>query len=363
MIILSVTGLYKVKIDELKRLFTLVKDLGYRIVAPKVVDGVIRLEYINSFDEIPHDIKDIQEPGRYRLVKGKFFRHGPDSPKKFLYPPRLTLFKITRDWRIEFPKYDTQRIAFFGIKPCDLAAIHVMDRVQGSLGDEYYLALRSKLLIIVENCIEPANTCFCSTMGTGPRARYGFDLAYTRIPERDVVILEAGNDLGIKLMSQLHVEPIDNETYRLFEEVMRRAYEKARAGFNVDNLPELLELRIESEVYKKVTERCLGCANCNMVCPTCFCFDVEDIPYLDGSAERVRIWDGCFSYRYAEVAGGHFRPSLWARYRHWLLHKFSYWIKQFGTFGCVGCGRCITWCPAGIDLRETIKMLIKEVRS
>jgi len=358
-VILSVTGLYEAGISELKRLFDVIKELGYKVIAPKVIDSVIRLDFVESYEEIAHDVEDLQAPGTYRLRKGSFFRHGPDSPKRFLYPPRLTLFKITKDWKVIFPKYDHGKIAFLGIKPCDLAAIKVMDKVQGSLGDEYYLSLRKNLLIIVENCVEPGNTCFCSTMGTGPRARYGFDIAYTKIPGRGLLVIEAGSEIGISIMSKLGVRPIDDSTYRVFEELMAKAYSKAKAGFDIQNLPELLELRMNSNVYRDVAKKCLGCANCNMVCPTCFCFDIEDIPYLDGSAERVRIWDGCFSYRYAEVAGGHFRPSLWARYRHWLLHKFSYWVKQFGTFGCVGCGRCITWCPAGIDLRDVIKSIIR----
>jgi len=346
---------------ELRKLFNIIKEKGYRVIGPKVIENVIRLAELKDYSELPFNIEDVQGPGTYKLVKGNFFRHGPDSPKKFLFPPRLLLFKVYDDWTIEIPEVEEELIAFFGIKPCDLAAIKAMDKVQGELGDPYYNAVRKNLLIVVENCVEPGETCFCSTMETGPIAESGFDIAYTRIG--DVIVFDYDSELGAELLRELDLKPLDPDIRSKYAEVVEKASSKARADFSIEGLPEELELSLKSPIYKEVTEKCLGCANCNMVCPTCFCFDVVDVPVLDGSAERIRVWDGCFSYSYAIVAGGHFRPDLWARYRHWLLHKFSYWLKQFGRFGCVGCGRCITWCPVGIDVRESIIKIINWVRS
>jgi len=345
---------------DLKRLFDAIRERGYRVIGPKVINGVIRLTELIDYSEFPRDVEDIQVPGSYRLVKGKFFRHGPDSPKKYLFPPKLLLFKVYNDWRIEVPEIEEEPIALFGIKPCDLSAIEAMDRVQGELGDPYYNTVRKNLLIIVENCVEPGDTCFCTTMGTGPVAKSGFDIAFTRV--ENYVVFEVDSELGTELLEGLNLKPLDPETRSKYVEIVREASSKAKADFAIEGLPEELELSLDSPVYKEITEKCLGCANCNMVCPTCFCFDVVDVPNLDGIAERVRVWDGCFSYNYAIVAGGHFRPDLWARYRHWLLHKFSYWLKQFGRFGCVGCGRCITWCPVGIDVRESIVKILSWVR-
>jgi len=356
----SLTGLYAGRVDSLRVLFDELRKSGYFVVGYKVVDGVLRLEELSSFDELAQGVEDVQGPGRYSLVRGSFYRHGPDSPKKFLYPPYLTLFKVSSGWDVVVPVREVRRLAFFGLKPCDLASIKVLDRVLLGV-DDYYESLRKNLVLIVENCTTPGNTCFCSTMNTGPRARDSFDLAYTRLGDK--LVLEAGSVLGLKLLNLLEVEPIDDATYERFEATMRSASEKARTGFELNGLPEELELRIESKVYEKITEKCLGCANCNMVCPTCFCFDVLDVPLIDGSAERVRVWDGCLNFTYGQVAGGHFRPDLWARYRHFVLHKFAYWVKQFGTFGCVGCGRCITWCPTGIDLRETVRSVLRGGKS
>jgi len=168
---LSVTGLYVGRVEDLERIFNALKDLGYIVVGPKVVDSAIRLEELKDFSEFPKGVEDVQGPGSYSLVRGNSFRHGPDSPKKFLYPPELLLFKILPDWSIKFPEVEERKLAFFGIKPCDLAAIKVMDRVQGSIGDEFYSLMRRNLVTVVENCVKPGSTCFCATMGTGPRAR------------------------------------------------------------------------------------------------------------------------------------------------------------------------------------------------
>ena len=353
-------SIYKGTADSLRKLFDEVRRMGYEVIGPKVENGAIRLEKLSSFEEIPYNYGDHQAPGYYRLTEnGSQFRNGPDSPKRYLYPPELTLFTIKPDWSIEYPAYDARKIAFFGIKSCDLAAIKVMDEVQGSLGDQYYLSMREKLLIVVENCTDPGENCFCATMGTGPAATAGFDVAYTRLGE-DLILFQPGSDLGVELLGELDLEPAGGEIVDELRRVMAEAFKKARAEFTVENLPEILEDNIESDVYKEIAEKCFGCANCNMVCPTCFCFDIVDEPELDGSAKRIRVWDGCHSYSYAQVAGGHFRKSLSARYRHWVLHKFVYWLRQFGTFGCVGCGRCITWCPAGIDLRKVISDVVKE---
>lgn len=352
-------SIYSGPAESLKRLFEEVKGRNYRIIGPKIHEGVIRIQLLERFEEIPYGYGDEQAPGHYRLSKGDgHFRNGPDSPKYYLYPPELILFIIKPDWSIKHPGHEFPKTAFFGIKPCDLAAIKIMDKVHESLVDSYYLNARMDLLLIVENCISPGHTCFCATMRTGPTATYGFDIAYTRLDNE--VLFQPGSDSGVELLTELDLEPASVESLDKLGETIKRAAEIARGNFSIENLPETLEANMESEVYNRLAERCFGCANCNMVCPTCFCFDVLDEPELDGSAKRVRIWDGCHSYSYAQVAGGHFRKDLWARYRHWILHKFIYWLRQFGSFGCVGCGRCITWCPAGIDIREVVSSVLRE---
>jgi len=262
-------SIYSGTFERLKRLFEEVKSNGYKIVGPKLDGPAIRLRELTSFEDIPYGYGDEQAPGYYRVIRdGGDFRNGPDSPKRYLYPPELLLFVVKPDWSIEHPAYEVCSLAFFGIKPCDLAAIKIMDQVQGTLGDKYYLKQREKTLIIVENCTNPGETCFCATMGTGPLASTGFDIAYTRI-DKDTVLFQPGSDRGVELLSELDLEPATGEQIDRLKKILRKASEKARADFTLENLPEVLETAIESKIYEEVAERCLGCANCNMVCPTC----------------------------------------------------------------------------------------------
>ena len=118
-------------------------------------------------------------------------------------------------------------------------------------------------------------------------------------------------------------------------------------------LKELLYANAESPIWDAVAERCLSCTNCTAVCPTCFCTSVEDVTDLSGDvAGRERVWDSCFNADFSYIHGGTVRGSTRSRYRQWMTHKLGSWIDQFGMSGCVGCGRCITWCPAAIDITE-----------
>jgi ferredoxin len=126
-------------------------------------------------------------------------------------------------------------------------------------------------------------------------------------------------------------------------------------AMETDGLPALLARNPEHPRWAQVAERCLTCGNCTLSCPTCFCHTVEDVADLAGTtAERVRRWDSCFTSEFSYIHGGSVRPSARSRYRQWLTHKLSAWHDQFGTSGCVGCGRCITWCPAKIDITEEV---------
>jgi len=344
--------------EDLERLFKIVKEKS-KVIGPRISidDDTIRYDEIDEYREMAREIEDIQEPGRYRLIKGKFFRHGFDSPKKYLFPPMLKILRIYKGLKIEPYDYKNIKITFFAIKPCDSAAIKIMDKVFSWNKDVYYKAVRDNITLIVENCTNPGKTCFCATMGSGPRVTENFDIAYTRIDDK--VLFEVGSEKGEKILNSLgELKEASNEEICKFMEIMKEAYEKARAPFDIHRLPELEDRINDKDLWREISGKCVGCGNCTMVCPTCFCFDIYDELYLDEYVDRVRYWDSCFTYRYAEVAGGNFRPELWARYRQWILHKFVYWEKQFKVLGCVGCGRCITWCPVGIDIRENILKIL-----
>jgi ferredoxin len=121
---------------------------------------------------------------------------------------------------------------------------------------------------------------------------------------------------------------------------------------------DLLYQNFEHPRWDEIAARCLSCGNCTMVCPTCFCTNVEDVSDVTGHrAERWRRWDSCFTMSFSYIHGGSVRTSAKARFRQWMTHKLASWIDQFGTTGCVGCGRCIAWCPVGIDLTEEAQAL------
>jgi ferredoxin len=345
---------------------------GYRLVGPTLRGGAIVHDEIDSARDLPEGWTDEQEPGSYRLKRrddGAVFGFavGPGSWKTFLHPPRVRLFRAARDgqrsFRLEAAEPEAARCAFIGVRACDLAAIAIQDRVllEGPYRDPIYQARRESVFLLAVDCAEPGGTCFCASMGTGPRAASGFDLALTERLEDDrgehTFLVRVGSPKGAAALAGLRWRPASEADGRDAEE--RAAAAAARMGRELDtsDVRGLLTRNGEHPRWDQVARRCLACANCTMVCPTCFCTTVEDLTDLDGRAERWRRWDSCFTLDFSYIHGGSVRRSARARYRQWLTHKLATWIDQFGTSGCVGCGRCITWCPVGIDITEEVRAI------
>ncbi len=304
----------------------------------------------------------IHGPGSYRLEHTGDERifawaHGPDAGKRFLFPPRETIQTGTReaDGTVEItpaPLPET-RFAFVGLRSCDLHAIEIQDRVF-LIADPAYRARRESAVFIGVNCEIPGSTCFCTSMETGPRCTAGFDLALTEL-DGDGFTVEIGTAAGADLLDALHAGAASAEQIDASEQVTERAVEVMGRQLDTSDLPHLLARNREHPRWDQVGSRCLTCTNCTMVCPTCFCHDLTDEVSLDGlRSARTREWASCFSEEFSHMSFGEVRSSARSRYRQWLTHKFSSWVDQFGTSGCVGCGRCITWCPVGIDVTEEI---------
>jgi ferredoxin len=197
-------------------------------------------------------------------------------------------------------------------------------------------------------------------MGTGPKCSTGFDLALTELEE--IFVLEVGSELGAEMLAGCEWRPAG--AFELGQQGRLLAQAETQMGRSLDtrDLPDLLLNNLDHPRWSEIGEICLSCTNCTMVCPTCFCSDVQDVSDLDGrNTARVRVWDSCFNPDFSYVHGGNVRPSIRARYRQWLTHKLASWQEQFGTPGCVGCGRCITWCPVGIDLTHEVAAIRGEV--
>lgn len=345
--------------SDFSALLDVLTQQGYEIVGPTVEQEAIVYDRISSVDDLPIGWTDRQEPAKYRLERrddDAYFGYvvGPHSWKQYLFPPVLTLTEADRSdgtWTFREAEDDPPLRAFLGVRACEIAAIEVQDRtfLKGPYVDPTYQRRRERSLIIAVNCTQAASTCFCTSMNTGPRVRHGFDLALTEID--DGFELEIGSERGQAIADRLQTAKLEELQRQQAEAARQQAVDQITRTMNTDDIRDLLLGNLEHARWDDVAKRCLSCTNCTMVCPTCFCHSVKDVSDLAGDhVERERQWDSCFNVDFSYMNGGIVRDNIRNRYRQWLTHKLASWHDQFGTSGCVGCGRCITWCPVGIDL-------------
>ncbi len=357
----------RMDVPALELLIDVIRQRGYQVIGPVVRAGAICYGPLTKLGDLPAGWTSEHNPGSYRLKRrtdSAFFGYviGPKSMKDFLHVSEIRTFTAQRTdglLRILPNSEPSPRYAFLGVRGCDIAAMFIQDRVflSSSQTDPFYQARRRDCLVIAVHCAEPANTCFCTSMGTGPRAS-NFDLALTEFVDstHHEFLVEVGSEAGAELLEHLPLETASAEMSDRSRALTQRAAQTMTRHLDKDRAPDLLRENFDSPHWDRVAERCLACGNCTMVCPTCFCVTFEDSSDITGQhAERWRKWDSCYGLEFSYIHGGSVRSSTKARYRQWLTHKLSSWVDQFGTSGCVGCGRCITWCPVGIDLTEEVK--------
>jgi sulfhydrogenase subunit beta (sulfur reductase) len=358
--------------DQVDKLIRVLARRDYEVFGPVVRDGAVVYDSVEALRDLPQGHTDEQCAGRYRLNPPQgdalfAYAVGPQSWKKYLHPPRVRLFQAEQKegvFRILNDAATTsKRKAFIGVRACELAAIQIQDRVflNGLCQDPIYRARRDGLFFVAVQCTHASGTCFCASMGTGPRVRTAdADLTLTEVvTEKDHwLLVEPGTNAGREVLAELdHQQASDDDREFATRAVEAAASQQARQ-MDTTGIHELLSTNFEHPRWEQIAERCMGCANCTMVCPTCFCTTVEDVTDLTGEhAERWRVWDSCLTTNFSFIHGGSIRTSGKAKFRQWITHKLSAWIDQFGSSGCVGCGRCITWCPAGIDITEEIRSI------
>jgi len=353
----------------LQRLIEVLIERGYRVVGPALRDNAIVLTELESAADLPRGWGVEVAPGRYRVRSrgdDAAFGHsaGPQSWKQFLHPPRERLWAGSRHGTSneQFEK-EVPRYAFLGVRGCDLAAIATLDRVLGrsEYPDNSFVSRRRQIFVVAVNCTEPGGLCFCASMGTGPAVGPGYDLALTERIEDNAVsyLVDIGSQDGADVLAEMPRRSADSEEIACARADVEAAADKMGRQMPETDLRNLLIQSRESPQWDEIASRCLTCGNCTMVCPTCFCTSTEDVSDLTGNhAERWRQWASCFEFDFSFVhGGGSVRQSGASRYRHWLTHKLGTWHDQFDMSGCVGCGRCIAWCPTGIDITEEMNKM------
>ena len=352
--------------DRFDSLIPLLAERGYTVIAPTIHEGTIVYGEVAEASDLPIGWSDAQEAGTYRLVDrddGAYFGYtvGPGTLKTYLFPPKQTLLTIEHaETGLAFrpEPYEPTSFAFVGVRACELAAVEIQDRVfiDNDFIDPHYERARRSSFTVGVNCSVAGATCFCSSMGTGPRCTSGYDLVVTEIIEADVheFVVRSGTQAGEAIVQLLGGRPTTVADSLRVNAIISDTVAHMGRSFPEAEAYDILTKNLESPIWDAIAERCLSCANCTLVCPTCFCSTVEDVTDLEGAATRTRSWDSCFSLDFTNLHGHSVRSSPSSRYRQWMTHKLAYWYDQFGSSGCVGCGRCITWCPVGIDITAEI---------
>ena len=360
------TGAFVIDVEGLDGLVACLRALGYEVKGPTLRDGAIVPGPLSSCGDLPKGVHDLQSPGHYSILSDDDdelfgWAAGPGAWKQEFFPPSQVLWRgeVVDDTVVfRAPERPAAPLAVLGVRPCDAAALAILDRVlkDGSHRDPRYFDRRDSNFIAVVECASPADTCFCASMHSGPGIDEGFDLALTELNDEQGhrFVVRTGSSRGADVLSSVPTRPANESDLVARSLILEEASRMMKRSLPYDEVASLLARNVEHPRWDDVARRCLSCANCTMVCPTCFCSDVHDTSEISGALERRRTWSSCFDLEHSYLHGGAVRASSPSRYRQWMTHKLSTWWDQFDSSGCVGCGRCIVWCPVGIDITEEV---------
>jgi ferredoxin len=340
-------------------------QLGYTCLGPVADEHAISLKPVRSASQLACGLEAEQSPGHYRLIRASHVRNFswanlPQALKPLTFAPREQLWHCRRDatgtLSFEAVTPQAEAIAVIGVRGCDLAALQLQKQhfLNTPNPDPWFQQRLDKLFIVAVHCSHPASTCFCAASGDGPAATDGFDLALHEL--EDGFIVESGSARGETLARRLPLVSVSATQHQTAQQQLHWAAQQQRTLPNA--AAQTLMQNLEHPRWRVIGERCLACGNCTAVCPSCFCHQQhEQVDVSDQTSVHTREWSSCFNHAHGYLAGYQMRPTTASRYRQWLTHKFSSWHDQYGRSGCVGCGRCIAWCPVGIDVTAELHKL------
>lgn len=356
---------------KLQELIESLNQLGYTCIGPQVREGAIVYDELKHMQQLPWGVRDVQGRGQYRLEniseqQAFAFSNGVQAIKPQLFKSREVVWKVIRndEGKLEFKPQQAEQppIAILGARACDIEAMRIQDKVfiEDIHQDPRYKKRRHELFVIAVNCGYASANCFCVSAGTGPEVKRAYDILMTEI--EDGFVVQTKGSRAEALVKQLNLNPAKRNQVQKVKKVIQQTIQMQTKTIPLDNrigLRDVLFNNLEHPRWQEVADRCLSCGNCTEVCPTCFCHSEGDKSAIDGSeSEHYREWDSCFTKGHSNVNGHIIRDDTRKRYRQWLTHKVGSWFTQFGESGCVGCGRCIAFCPVGIDLTEELAAIV-----
>ncbi|MGD0276344.1 MAG: 4Fe-4S dicluster domain-containing protein [Syntrophales bacterium] len=300
------------------------------------------------------------EKGEEPLVR---YANSKNAPKNFFFPHTELMMKYTRTPKgMTFKEKgpEAPEAVLFGVRPCDARSLVLLDRLfdQEKYRDNYYIERRARITVISMACVHPPYaTCFCTSVDGAPVSSDGADILITDV--EDNYLVEFLSEKGQKYLSYFGNAAADEAAVARKEEIARQAASEIKSHIPAKEIKPILDVNFEHPFWNTIHQKCLACGTCTFLCPTCHCFDISDeVKGADGI--RIRNWDSCmFPLFTLETSGHNPRTTQKERWRQRAMHKFKYYVDNFNAIACVGCGRCVMYCPVNIDIRKIVTDISK----